>query len=136
MKSDFGLIGAVYQALSEERELPVFHYVPQGVVPPYAVLELKEIGQGNGLPAPHFRTRGMLAVRVWSAYEGAAPLSENLAKLATFFEGQRVALEEGSAHFSVHKTALDGQQASAKKPWRTGEILLHFFITTERTHHA
>ncbi|MDC0349158.1 hypothetical protein OAN21_01980 [Alphaproteobacteria bacterium] len=133
MRSDFGLIGAVYQALSEEREMPVFHYVPHGAVPPYIVLDLKEIGQGNGLPAPHFRTRGVLAVRVWSAYEGAGPLSESLEKLVSFFERKRVALEEGSAHFSVQKSTLDGQQSSAKKPWRTGEILLHFFITTERT---
>jgi len=126
MKSDFGLIGAVYQALSEEGELPVFHYIPQGTVPPYAALDLKEIGQGNGIPAPHFRTRGTLAVRVWSAYEGAAPLSESLAKLASFFEGKRVTLEEGSAHFSVYKRCLMGSKLVLKNHGERGRFSFIF----------
>ena len=130
MSSDYGVMGAVYRALSQEMgdRVKVFHYVPSNVMPPYVVLDLNVIGRGNGLPSPHFQTRGDLTLRVWSAYEGTAELSEILEQLSLFFDGKKLALKSGNVWFEVKKIEWLGQQSSAKNPWREGRIELTFGV--------
>ena len=130
MTSDYGVMAGAYGILATEMgdRLPVFHYVPVGVRPPYAVLELGEIGVGNGLPSPHFQTRGTLKIRVWSAYEGTSELGDFLAQLSSFFSGRRVNLALGVAWFEVREAQWVHQQATAKNPWREGRLELEFVL--------
>ena len=129
MKSDYGVMGAVYQALSgREGTLKIFHYVPQGVMPPYAVLELMALERGNSLPPPHFQTRGEMTVRVWSAYEGLAEVAEIVGALSIFFDGKKLDLPEGPAWFDVTERRFSAQQSSAKNPWREGSVTLRFVV--------
>lgn len=130
MSSDYGVMGAVYRALSQEMdpEVKVFHYVPPEVVPPYIVLELQAMGRGNGLPFPHFQTRGEITLRVWSSYEGMAELSGILERLSHFFEGKKVELPQGNSWFEVKKIQWTGQQSSSKNRWREGRLELTFGV--------
>jgi hypothetical protein len=130
MRSDYGVIGGAYRALVAEmgEKVKVFHYVPQGVMPPYVVLELGCLGRGNGLPSPHFQTRGELTVRVWSAYEGTTELDSLLGKVAFFFEKNQIKLELGKVWFEVKEMRWMAQQAHAKNPWREGRLELAFVL--------
>lgn len=130
MNSDYGVMAAAYGALTQEMKdrLPVFHYVPVGVKPPYAVLELTEIKAGNGLPSPHFQTRGTIKIRVWSAYEGSAELADWLGRLRVFFTAKKLDLDPGIAWFEVREARWVQQQASAKNPWREGCMELAFVL--------
>lgn len=130
MSVDHGVIKAVYQTLCRNMadRLKIFHYVPQGVMPPYAVMELVSLSQGNGLPSPHFQARGEMTLRAWSSYEGTLELVPVLDNLAEVFNGKKIFLDPGQAWFEVKGVHLLGQQGTTKNPWREGRVNLEFVI--------
>ena len=122
MKGDHGVVGAMHGAWGEVMgtRLPLYHYVPYGVLPPYGVLTLTHMGVGNGLPSPHFKTRGTFTIKIWSAYEGMAEISDLVGQASAFWEGRKIELGTGFLWCEVKGTTFEGQQAGAKKLWREG----------------
>lgn len=130
MTHDHGLMAALYPALSAHlgNTLPLFQHVPAGVVPPYVVMEVESVEAGNGLPSPHFCTRGRLMLRVWSAYEGRLEISKHLKMLEAFFQGKEVALNPGNVWFEAVKIAYGAPSGKTQQGWHQGHVTVAFVL--------
>ena len=119
---DYGLIPGVMRHLRPhlEARIGLYHYVPEKVDLPYVSLELGAVGEGNGLPPPHFQAKVMFQIYVWSAYAGLLELHQIMKKVAEVLDNQVCALENHQALLKFVKVRIEGQQDSQRQKVRKG----------------
>jgi hypothetical protein len=119
---DYGLIPGIMRYLRPclEEKVGLYHYVPEKVELPYVSLELGEVGEGNGLPPPHFQTKVEFQIHVWSAYAGLLELHQIMKKMAEILDNHVCELEAHQALLKLVRVRIEGQQESQRQKVRKG----------------
>lgn len=123
MKSlDYGLIPGVilHLRLRLGERVGLYHYVPENVSLPYVFLDLLEVGEGNGLPPPHFQGKVGFQIHVWSAYAGLLELHQIMKAVAGILDNQVCNLGEHQALLQLVRVRVEGQQDSQRQKVRQG----------------
>ncbi len=119
---DYGLIAGVMRCLRPylEARIALYHYVPEKVKLPYVSLALLEVGEGNGLPPPHFQAKVEFQIHVWSAYSGLLELHQIMKKVAELLDSQACELETHQVLLKLVRVRIEGQQDSQRQRVRRG----------------
>ena len=125
------VVAAFYSHL-KKINVPFFQFVPQKQSPPYGVLKVTALDQGNGLPAPHFYTEGFMEIHLWSAYEGIGPLDLLMKEVEAAISGVRLPCKGGTISAFVEGQALSVQLVDRAHKWREGILTVRFYYDNKK----